>query len=191
MTSLIFLLTFLTLIVLLIRTLLKIVSHKSTRRTLMAMGLIIAGYGVAWTVFKLTQKLVPVPLSTQVCFDDWCATVVKSERQSAGDSTVIALHIEMFNNARGIAQKPSEPRVHILDFNGHAWPYSVKEQADYEKSSGVQPGIAHRLELHQSMGTVLVFTVPKNATGLKALIEEGPWITDLLLPVNEQVFLIQ
>jgi hypothetical protein len=26
---------------------------------------------------------------------------------------------------------------------------------------------------------------------LKALIEEGPWITDLLFPVDEQVFLIR
>jgi hypothetical protein len=41
------------------------------------------------------------------------------------------------------------------------------------------------------METVLVFAVPKNSTGLKALIEAGPWIANLLFPVDEQVFLIR
>jgi hypothetical protein len=191
MTSLIFLLTVLTLFVLFIRTLIKLVRRKPVRRTLATIGLVIAGYSLVWTVFKLTQKLIPVPLGTQVCFDDWCATVVNAERQTAGDSIVIILHIEMSNNARGIAQKPSEPRVHILDVNNQARSYSVTGQQEYEKHNGTQPGIAHRLELHQSMGTVLIFTVPKTSTDLKVLIEEGPWITDLLFLADEEVFLIR
>ncbi len=125
MTSLLFLLTVLTLLVLLIRMLIKLTRRKIIKGALIAMGLIIVGYGLTWTVFKLSQKLLPIPLGTQVCFDDWCATVVKAERQTAGDSTVIVLHIEMFNNARGISQKPSEPRIHILDTTGKAW-YIVK-----------------------------------------------------------------
>lgn len=191
MTSVIFLLTILTLLVMLIRALIKLISHRPVRRTLIKISLIVVGYGLLWMLFKLSQKMVPVPLDTQVCFDDWCATVTRAERRVTGDSTLIVLHLEMFNNARGIAQQPSEPRVHILDSNGYAWGYSEKEQQDYEKHNGAQPGITHRLELHQSMETVLVFTVPKNASGLKALIEEGPWITNLLFPVDEQVFLIQ
>ena len=181
----------LTLIVLFIRLLIKVIRRKPVRGTLVALGLIIAGYGLGWTVFKLIQKQVPVALGTQVCFDDWCATIARTERRTAGDSVVIILHIKMFNNARGIAQTPSEPRVHILDANGHAWAYSVKGQQDYEKDNGAQPGIAHRLELHQSLETASVFIVPKNAAGLKALIEEGPWIADLIFPADEQVFLIR
>jgi hypothetical protein len=190
MTTLIFLLTVVTLLVMVIRTSIKLIRHKPVRRTLITMGVIFACYGLAWMVCKLSQKIVPVPLGTQVCFDDWCATVTSTERQVTGDSALIVLHMEMFNNARGIAQKPSEPRVYILDSNGHAWAYSEEEQQEYEKLNGIQPGIAHRLELYQSMRTVLVFTVPKNARDLKVLIEEGPWITNLLFPVDEQAFLI-
>jgi len=190
MASLIFLLTVLTLIVLFIRIIVKLTRRKPVRCGLIAMGVAVVVYGIGWIVFRLTLEVTPVPLGTQVCFDDWCATVNKIEQKAAGDSTLITLHIEMFNNARGIAQTPSEPRVHLLDANGTAWSYSANEQRIYEKQNGVQPGIAHRLELHQSMETVLVFTDPKNSAGLKALIEEGPWITDLLFPVDEQVFLI-
>jgi hypothetical protein len=59
---------------------------------------------------------------------------------------------------------------------------------DFEKRKGKQPGIGHRLELQQSAETTLVFSIPKTATGLKALIEEGPWLTNLLFPGNEDVF---
>jgi hypothetical protein len=191
MTTLVFLLTGLTLFLLLIILLLRFLRRKPVRRTILSIGVIIGVYGLIWTIFKLTEKLVPSPLGSQVCFDDWCATVTKADKQAAGDSTLIILHIEMFNNARGIAQKPSEPRVHILDSRGHAWPYSEIEQREYEKRNGIQPGIGHRLELHQSMETVLVFTVPKNASDLKAIIEEGPWITNLIFPEDEQVFFLQ
>ncbi len=189
MTSLIFLLTVLTLIVLIIRIIVKLTRRKPVRRGLIVLGVVVGVYGLGWMVFKLTQEVTPVPLGTEVCFDDWCATVAKTEQKVSDDSTLIILHIEMFNNARGIAQTPSEPRVHLLGANGTAWPYSANEQRTYEKQNGIQPGIAHRLELHQSMETALVFAVPKNTPGLKALIEEGPWITNLLFPVDEQVFL--
>jgi hypothetical protein len=190
MTSLLFLLATATLVVLSIRILIRLFRNKPIRGTLIAMGLLIVGYGLAWSLLKRAQKLLAVPLGTQVCFDDWCASVVKAERQAVGDSSLIILHIEMFNNARGIAQTPSEPRVHILDANGQALPFSVNRQQEYEKYNGAQPGIAHRLELHQSMETVLVFILPRTAKDLKAKIEEGPWITNLLFPEDEQVFLI-
>lgn len=190
MTSLIFPLTALALLVLFIRILIKLFRREPVRPALIAMILIIVGYSSIWVMFKMSQKLVPVDLGSQVCFDDWCATVVKAERQVTGDSVVIILHLQMFNNVRGIAQTPSEPRVHILDSSGRPWPYSIKEQLIYEKRNGSQPGIAHRLELHQSMETVLVFAIPKNTNNLKALIEEGPWITNLLFPDDEEVFLL-
>jgi hypothetical protein len=42
--------------------------------------------------------------------------------------------------------------------------------------------------LHQTLETLLVFDVPNEARGLKALIEEGPPITLLLLPDDREVF---
>jgi len=64
----------------------------------------------------------------------------------------------------------------------------VEGQQLLEKSRGSQPGLDQRLELHQTLETLLVFDVPNEARGLKALIEEGPPITLLLLPDDREVF---
>ena len=96
----------------------------------------------------------------------------------------------MSNHARGIAQKPSEPRIHILDAKNTAWPYSIAGQQILEKDEGKQAPVDSRLELHQSIETKLVFAVPISSKGLKVLIEEGPFITKLLLPGSQQVFIV-
>jgi len=96
----------------------------------------------------------------------------------------------MSNHARGIAQKPSEPRVHIIDERGNSYSYSAEGQQALEKQIGNQIRLDQRLELHQSLETQLVFDIPKEAKNLKVLIEEGPFITKLLFNENREVFLI-
>ena len=97
----------------------------------------------------------------------------------------------MSNHARGIAQKPSEPRIHILDAKNSAWPYSMAGQGILEKVDGKQAPLDSRLELHQSIETKFVFAVPASSKGLKILVEEGPFITKLLLPESQEVFIVQ
>jgi hypothetical protein len=97
----------------------------------------------------------------------------------------------MSNHARGIAQKPSEPRIHIIDGQGHSWVFSKEGQQALESREGKQKDIGERLELHESLGTRIVFDIPKDEKGLKAFIEEGPFITKLLLPEDKEVFLLQ
>lgn len=134
-------------------------------------------------------------MGTDVRFDDWCATITKIEHSvtiggEKPNGQFIVLHITMTNRARGIAQRPSEPRVHIIDSHGHYWAYSEKGQQALEKVSGKQIPLDQRLELHQALDTQLVFDVTKDATDLKALIEEGPFITKLLLNDRKEVFSI-
>jgi hypothetical protein len=86
--------------------------------------------------------------------------------------------ITMSNHARGIAQRPSEPRIHLIDDMGRTWPPAA---------SGPVP-LDAPLELHESKATTMKFVVPANTFQLKALIEEGPWITDLLFPEDQPVF---
>lgn len=189
MPTLIFLVTVLLLLVLFAGMAVKLIRRKPIARNLGIMAVIVLAYGLVWLVFALSQKKVCVPMGTQVCFDDWCATVVKAERKAAPSHTVILLHIRMVNAARGIAQTPSGPSVHIFDANGNVWPYWVQGQYDYEKRNGTQPGIGHRLALHQTMETVIVFKVPPGAPALKAIIQEGPpWVNALLFWQDEQVF---
>lgn len=97
----------------------------------------------------------------------------------------------MSNHARGIAQKPSEPRVIIKDDNGKIYTYSPEGQKALENINGKQIPLDARLELHQSLETQLVFDIPINNKGMKLIIEEGPFITELLLHRNVNIFLIK
>jgi len=98
------------------------------------------------------------------------------------------LTIKMTNKARGISQKPSEPGVHIIDDKGHTWNASIVAQEAFENLQGHQIPLDQKLELNQSLQTKLVFDIPKTATNLKAIIDEGPFITNLLLKEDKKVF---
>ncbi len=191
MTALIFFITMLTLIVLIVRLLIRLMQKKPIGGTLKLICGITLVYGSVWIIFDLTRKRVPVPMGTDVCFDDWCATVDSVSQQPSSDSIHFVLYLKMSNHAGGIAQSPSEPRVHIIDSSDKVWLYSVKGQQSYQTHHGVQPGIEHRLELHQSLKTELVFALPKIASGCQVLIEEGPWITHLLFPEDQLVFALK
>jgi len=46
--------------------------------------------------------------------------------------------------------------------------------------------------LNQTVETQLAFDVPRDATGLKILIEEGPaFITKILFPEDRDIFLVE
>ena len=194
MTSLLFLLTFLALLVLLITLIVKASRRKPVRPIAKLIAFVIGGYAGLWVIFQFISGYLTVPLGTDTCFDDWCATVNKVEIAPGqlpappADSIWIVLHVKMSNQARGIAQKPSEPRAHLIDGRGGYWAVSDKGQQALEKTAGEQPDIGSRLELHQSLETQLVFAIPAKVKKVKALIEEGPAITKLLLPEDRQVY---
>jgi len=197
MTTLLFLLSFFTLFVLSGILAVKGIRRKPVKSTVKIMGFVAGGYLVLWTAFYFISDFTPIALGTDVCFDDWCATVTQIEKGAllkaklpspVTDSAWVILHVKMSNHARGIAQKPSEPRIHLTDGKGAYWPYSAKGQRALDVTAGKQAGIDSRLELHQSLETQLVFEVPSNAKDLKVLIEEGPFITKLLFPEDQQVF---
>jgi len=200
MTTIVFLLTILAMVILVTTIFSRMIRRRPIKRSLIVLLSIVAFYSLMWAVFFILRADKPIPLGTDVCFDDWCATVTAADTAStlgAGPELIhpagsfVILHLRMSNHARGIAQKPSEPRVHILDANGHIISFSPLGQAALEHLKGPQVTLDSRLELHQSIETQLVFDVPKNATGLKALIEEGPaYINDMLWHGEREIFKI-
>lgn len=179
MSGLIFLAALLAMIVLIIITIIAFIKRRPLKIKLLTMAAIIVGYVLAW-LFCFTQaKLVNVPMGTDICFDDWCATVTKADRLT--DGSIIILHVTMSNHARGIAQKPDDPRIQLIDIQGNHY---------FATANGKIP-LDTRLQLHESLQTTLTFVVPKNAKGIKALIEEGPFITALLFPVDQQVISVE
>ena len=197
MQELYFLITLLAIIILIIIIFLKLLRGKAINKALSILSLFIISYSLLWAIFYIKTEIQPVNFGEDICFDDWCATITsfekltKIDRQTAVGQFYV-LSVRMTNKARGIAQKPSEPRIHILDENGQTWSISTIGQKALEASEGFQIPIDERLALHQSLQTKIVFDIPKDAKGLKAIIEEGPpFITNLLLQNNKKVFLLK
>lgn len=199
MTTLIFFGTIIALLFYIVRLIIKISRGKNITSTLRALVLIVVIYAGLWGVFYLISRDNPVPFGTDICFDDWCATVTSIEKPlylGAENQKLnplgqfIVVNIKMSNHARGIAQKPSEPGVHLIDEKGNTYSFSATGQQALEKQTGSQIPIDERLELNQSLETKLVFDIPNEAKKLKVLIEEGPFITKLLFNENRDVFLI-
>jgi len=199
MAALIFLASIIALLTFSIRLAIKLFKRKAIRSTVIAMSIITFSYCFGWFAFYFLSKDKPLPFGADVCFDDWCSTISNVEKPKTlkkGSSEFIPqgqwiiLHIKMSNHARGIAQKPSEPRIHIIDEMGNAWSFSKDGQKALESLSGSQPLLDTKLELHQTLETQLVFDVPKEIKMPKVLIEEGPFITEFLFRGDREVFLL-
>ena len=171
----------------------KLICEQPIATTVKRLSVVLFAYVLLWTVFFYKSGIASNNLGGNVCFDDWCATVLAYDKvekigsQKASGQFVV-LTISMTNKARGIAQKPSEPRVYLLDGQGHRWGVSAAGQDALEKAAGHQIPLGQKLDLNQSLQTKLIFDVPQTATNLKAVIEEGPFITKLLLKSDRQGF---
>jgi len=199
MSSLLFFITVLLILVLTCTIIAKSLGRRNVTRHAKILGIVIGGYALLWIVFFFAAKEDQVSFGKEICFDDWCATVLGADTASIlgtgaqparAVGRFIILSVRMSNHARGIAQKPSEPRVHIIDQQGHIWPPSIAGQVALARMNGKMPDIGDRLELNEALETKIVFDIPKHEQKLKALIEEGPFITRLLLPEDKAVFLL-
>jgi len=199
MSTLLFLAVIILVLVLIAGILSNAIRGRSVQKKARLLAGIVAAYALVWIISYFTSGDKPVPFNTDVCFDDWCATVEGVDTAGTlgiGANAIRAkgifliLHVRMSNHARGIAQKPSEPRIHIVDGQGNVWAFSAGGQNALESTEGKQNEIGERLELRASKETKLVFDIPRRVKGLKALIEEGPFITAFLLPEDKAVFLL-
>ena len=194
MHELYFLVTFLTTVVLIITILIKSIRKKSIAKSLKTLSVVTILYLLLWSVSYFTSKLKPINLGEDICFDDWCATITSFERlENIGNQKAtgrfFVLSVKMTNRARGISQKPSEPRIQIIDDRGNIWFVSTVGQKELEDLQGIQIPIDQRLELHQSLETKMVFDIPMGATGLKAIIKEGlQFMTNIILQDDKHVF---
>jgi len=195
--DLIFIITFGATLVVSVAAVVRIARRRPAARLLKTVLGLIGGYGLLWVICWCIATFKPVAMGTDVCFDDWCATVMQADHSTgiqqllapvSKDSMWVVVDVLMANHARGIAQKPSQPRVLIIDKEGRRWPSSYTGQMYLEQALGKVPPLDARLELHASLPTKLVFALPLTAKGLKVLIEEGPWITKLILPQSRPVF---
>lgn len=187
MKELIFIATVISILVLAVITVVKLIRKKAVRRQLRIVLLILTTYLAFWALFYFIRKDVVYDFGTNICFDDWCITVTKVELVPEKEGRVI-VNLRITNNAKRIAQKPSEPSVVIEDDKGNRYYNSTAELMEIEKVFGKQRPIDTRLELHEIVDTKVVFNLPTNNGSYKIVINEGPWITKLIWPSDRTVF---
>ena len=201
LSTLILFVTFVALDVLIIILIINLIKNKPVKPVLRKILVVFVSYSVLWLLFYFKSSEHIVLPGTDICFDDWCASVTKIDKpDSLGNSSdvklphgkFILLHIRVSNHAKRIAQTPSEPRIFIMDSKGMKYFISDESQQSLEQEIGKQPDIGERLELHQTVETQLAFDVPRDATGLKIRIEEHPaFITKILFPEDRDIFLVE
>jgi len=199
MGTIIFLGLVITILTLIIRIIVRLIQHKSISGILRNVAIVLGVYVILWIIYYFGSSYKNIPLGSEICFDDWCTTLTQADTVSSigtgndaihTDGKFYILHLKMINEARRISQRPSEPRVHIIDSKGMFSSFSEKGQEAYEKQFGKQLPFNSRLELHQTLETVMVFDIPAGACDPKVLIEEGPFITTLLFDDNKKVYAI-
>lgn len=176
-----------------ISAIIKAIKRKPLLQPIKKMGIVWICYLLLWCIFFFKSTYKTVEYGTPVCFDDWCATVTKTEivksiAAKSADGEFVIVHLKMMNRARGRAQKPSEPAVYILNANGNKTSVSPTGTKALEESIGKQAPLDAELDLHGELETQLVFDVPANNRDLKVLIEEGPFISKLELWGDREVF---
>lgn len=199
MPTLLFLVTVLILLGSLAIILIRLIQKRNTRKVIKLFSITLGSYLTLWLTFYFMKKDIQIQLAENICFDDWCATLTKAELLDSlkndkktfyPKGKFIVLHIQMSNHARGIAQKPSEPKVFIIN-NGTEIKSTSREFEIINVCRGSQRPIDSRLELGQSLETQVLFDIPKNDLDVWATIDEGPFITKLLLQDDRKVFSIK
>ena len=79
MSTLLFFVTLVALFVLLVSVPIRALRRKPVTPALRLIGIVVAVYSLLWIAWYVKSADRPVPLGTEVCFDDWCATITGAE----------------------------------------------------------------------------------------------------------------
>lgn len=150
-----------------------------------------AAYFLIWLVFYLKKAEYPEKLGAPLCFDDWCASVTDYKFQDKpGGGKYLFLYMEISNRAKRVAMRPSEPRVYVRDAQNRQYRPSAEALRFFEQQHGPQQSsVDTLLQPGEAQFPMLAFEIPATATGLSAVIEEGPvWVNKLFLQFDQPVF---
>ena len=112
------------------------------------------------------------------CFDDWCLSVERVEKQPAigaaqahGDFYLVTLQVS--NRARGIRQRANEVAVYLIDERGvRIDPSPEGEQALTEAGLAGRP-LTTMMEVGGGFEHTAVFDIPREITQLDLITDHG------------------
>ena len=86
MTTFIFLVCFICLLLLILRVITNAVLGKDIVVLIRMILILVSGYILLWLVFFACRQDKEVPLGVDTCFDDWCAMVTGAEYGADADA---------------------------------------------------------------------------------------------------------
>jgi hypothetical protein len=176
--DLVFIASFFTSIVLLIR-----IFWKLFRRNLQEARRAVIKLVIFWVLY--TGALIAVSLSTpqrvlamreDLCFDDWCLAVddCSSAHNSSLDRYVVGLRVS--SRAGRVSQRAPDASVYLTDERGTKFYPSPDGQRAYEALHGESKALSDLLKPYESFSTVRVFDLPPESkdVGLVVVHGQGP-----------------
>lgn len=182
MFTLLFLIVVLASLVVVILAIIHLVRgrFKQAGRLLARYGIGLATYlGVVVIVALLSPQRIVVPREDR-CFDDWCIAVedvtLTNELGQAGHGVFYVITLRLSNHARGRDQRASSTAIHLLDDQGRSYDLSPLGQALWEAQHGPTAPLTSTIAVGQSLTTVQVFELPRDANDVALTIEHpvGP-----------------
>ncbi len=166
--------------------------HRRSRFHRIAILVCVGAYAAILVGFSLSSKTRQLPLGTDKCFDDWCATVTgaRSLPNSNGpvDTKLVAVSFRVTNRARRAVFRPSQPRVALVLPAGEVVTASAAAQLEFEKQAGPQETLAKRLTAGEGFQTTLIFEVPRATRDASVVLLEGPNVITRFLAGDENSF---
>ncbi len=154
--------------------------RQKTKTSLFRFLTIIFCYGILLLIFSLTSQNKVLPLNQDKCFDEWCVSIIKIEKQISERQNLYVVTVRISNMGKGRAQKPDHPQIYVMDDLGNKYMENETAKSDYEKQFGSQRTITSQIDAQTSFETSLVFVLPQDRSG-NIVITEGGFPTLLII----------
>ncbi len=166
-------------------------------------GKLLVGLGVCLAVYlgivagvSLASPQRVLALGEDRCFDDWCVAVENVEKTAElgqgtrAEGVFYVVTLRLSNQARGREQRASSAAVHLLDSTGRVYDLSPSGQAAYDAEWGAAAPLTSSLAVGQSLNTVQVFDLPKNAQGVGLAVEHPVGFSPGLFVIGDEASLL-
>jgi len=134
-------------------------------------------YALLMIAGSVTSRERRLPFGTDLCFDDWCATVTSLQNAPASSgSRVVTANVRVSSIAKRVTQRGSDPRLYLIDAGG-TWYSAAPSPSDPTLGAAIKPGESFTSRVHAA--------VPAQAEIVAVRIWEGGFI-DPLVPFDEE-----
>ncbi len=155
--------------------------RREARRTFVVLA---AGWGIYMAILAAVSLGKPqraVPFGQELCFDEMCFSVVRAETATILGPTGQTVHaqgifhivtVRVTSHSLGTTQSEGGVRAYLVS-NGRSYGVSASGQSAWQAANGNTPPLTATLEPGQSVGSVLVFDLPRDATNPGLSLSHG------------------